>query len=57
MVVLQLSSSASTGDNTLVIPIAFDASDNFHDVDLSDFIVVNAAARNFTTSYNWKYFS
>ena len=44
------SSSASTGDNTLVITIPFDVDDNFHDVDLSDFIVVNASARNFTTS-------
>ena len=43
-------SSASTGDNTLVIPVAFDPSDNFHDIILSDFIVVNAAARNYTTS-------
>ncbi len=44
------SSSASTGDNTLVISVDFAATDNFHDVDLSDFIVVNAAARRFTTS-------
>ena len=43
-------SSASTGDNTLVIPVVFDPSDNFHDIILSDFIVVNAAARNYTTS-------
>ena len=43
-------SSASTGDNTLVISVDFAPTDNFHDVDLSDFIVVNAAARNFKTS-------
>ena len=47
-------SSASTGDNTLVIPVAFDLSDNFHDIILSDFIVVNAAARNYTTSLTGK---
>lgn len=44
-----MSSSSSTGDNSLVITIDFAASDNFHDIDLSDFIVVNASARNFTT--------
>ena len=48
------SSSASTGDNTLVISVDFAPTDNFHDVDLSDFIVVNAAARNFTTSLTGK---
>jgi len=47
-------SSASTGDDTLVISVAFDPADNFHDVVLSDFIVVNAAARNFTTSLTGK---
>ena len=44
------SSSASAGDNTLVISIPFDFDDNFHDINLSDFIVVNASARRFTTS-------
>ena len=44
-----MSSSSSTGDNSLVITIDFAATDNFHDIDLSDFIVVNASARNFTT--------
>ena len=48
------SSSASTGDNTLVISVDFAPADNFHDVDLSDFIVVNAAARNYTTSLTGK---
>lgn len=48
------SSSASTGDNTLVITIPFDVDDNFHDVDLTNFIVVNAAARNYTTSLTGK---
>ncbi|MDA9070692.1 hypothetical protein N9K11_00135 [bacterium] len=43
-------SSASSGDNTLVIPIAFDEDKFFRDVVLSDFIVVNAAARRFSTS-------
>ena len=38
-------SSASSGDNTLVIPIAFDEDKFYRDVVLSDFIVVNAAAR------------
>jgi len=44
------SSSVSAGDNTLVIPIAFELNDDFHDISLSDFIVVNASARRFTTS-------
>ena len=44
------SSSASSGDDTLVISIPFGSNDNFHDINLSDFIVVNASARNFTTS-------
>ena len=44
------SSSAIAGDNTLVISIPFDFNDNFHDINLSDFIVVNASARRFTTS-------
>tara|TARA_B100000787_G_scaffold29375_1_gene19560 strand:- start:7276 stop:8046 length:771 start_codon:yes stop_codon:yes gene_type:complete len=44
------SSSASTGDDTLVISIPFNSNDDFHDINLSDFIVVNASARNFTTS-------
>jgi len=48
------SSSASTGDNTLVITIPFDVDDNFHDVDLSNFILLNASARNFTTSITGK---
>jgi len=43
-------SSTSTGNNTLKIPVAFGANDNFIDVNLSDFIVVNASVRNFTTS-------
>ena len=43
-------SSASSGDNTLVIPIAFDEDKFYRDVVLSDFIVVNAAARRFSTS-------
>ena len=47
-------SSASTGDNTLVISVDFEPTDNFHDIILSDFIVVNAAARNFTTSLTGK---
>ena len=42
--------SASTGDNSVTIPITFAATDNFHDVDISDFIVVNAQARNYTSS-------
>jgi len=40
--------SASTGDSSVTIPITFAATDNYHDVDISDFIVVNAQARNFT---------
>jgi hypothetical protein len=44
------SSSASSGDDTLVISIPFDNNDNFHDINLSDFILVNASARRFTTS-------
>lgn len=44
------SSSAIAGDNTLVISIPFDFNDNFHDINISDFIVVNASARRFTTS-------
>ena len=48
------SSSASSGDDTLVISIPFDNNDNFHDINLSDFIVVNASARNFTTSISGK---
>jgi hypothetical protein len=42
--------SASTGDSSVTIPITFALTDNFHDVDISDFIVVNSQARNFTSS-------
>ena len=42
--------SASTGDTSVTIPVAFAATDNFHDVDLSDFIVVNSQARRFSPS-------
>lgn len=42
--------SASTGDISVAIPIEFAATDNYHDVDLSDFIVVNSQARRFTPS-------
>lgn len=42
--------SASTGDNTLTISIPFDVTENSHSVSVSDFIVVNAAARRFTTN-------
>lgn len=44
--------ASSQGDNTLVIPIAFDITDNYHSVSVSDFIVVNAAARRFTPSFS-----
>ena len=49
-----MSSSTTTGDNSLVITIDFADTDNFHDINLSDFIVVNASARNFTTSISGK---
>jgi hypothetical protein len=42
--------SGSTGDNSVTISIDFDPSDSYHQIDLSDFIVVNSQARRFTTS-------
>ncbi len=43
--------ASSQGDNSLVIPISFAATENSHTVSVSDFIVVNAAARRFTTNF------
>lgn len=45
-----MTSSASSGDNSITISVAFATDDVFHDVDLSDFIVVNASARRFLPS-------
>lgn len=44
--------SASAGDNSVTISIPFEPSENFHEVEVSDFIVVNSLARRFTTSFN-----
>jgi len=43
--------SASSGDNTLTISIPFDVTENSHSVSVSDFIVVNAAARRFAPNF------
>jgi len=42
--------SGSTGDNSITITLDFDPSDSYHQIDLSDFIVVNSQARRFTPS-------
>jgi hypothetical protein len=42
--------SGSTGDNSVTISIDFDPSDSYHQIDLSDFIMVNSQARRFTPS-------
>ena len=44
------SASKNTGDTSLTIPITFGLGENFHDVVISDFIVVNASERNFLPS-------
>lgn len=44
------SSSASSGSSSITIPITFAADENFHDIELTDFIVVNALARRYTPS-------
>jgi len=43
--------ASSQGDNSLVIPVSFAATENSHTISVSDFIVVNAAARRFTTNF------
>lgn len=43
--------ASSQGDNSLVIPVSFDVTENSHTVSVSDFIVVNAAARRFTPNF------
>ncbi len=43
-------SAASTGDNSLTIPVAFGINENFHDIVISDFTVVNSSARRFLPS-------
>ena len=43
--------ASSQGDNTLAIPVSFDLTEDFHSVSVSDFIVVNAAARRFTPNF------
>jgi len=42
--------SGSTGDNSVTISIDFDPSNSYHQIDLSDFIMVNSQARRFTPS-------
>ena len=42
--------NAYTGDTSVVIPILFEITDNYFDVEISDFIVVNAQARRFVPS-------
>lgn len=44
------SANASSGDTSLVIPVLFEVTDNYIDVEVSDFIVVNAQARRFVPS-------